>query len=61
MKPMFTSPDEQYNDAGRNFDLEISEALKPVVKKYVELGFSIRHIQLILAHTAFEAGLTARC
>lgn len=58
MKSMFTE-NEQYGEFANKFDLEIGEAIRPIIQKYVDMDFSVRHIQIILAHAAFEAGLLA--
>lgn len=45
---------EALNTDGITFCREIGQAVKPVIQKYIDDGFSLRDIQLVLADEALS-------
>ena len=58
MKHLFNDKDE-WTEESRNLDREVGEALRPIIKKWLDAGYSIRDIQLSVMFSAMEEGLTA--
>jgi hypothetical protein len=58
VKPLFDA-DEEWSEDGRVLDGEVADALRPIFKKWMDKGYSLRHIHHIVLHAAFEAGLMA--
>lgn len=58
MKSLFNEK-EDWTEESRKLDRELGEALKPIIQKWVDLGYSVRDIQLAVHFAAFDAGLNA--
>ena len=48
---------ERYNEAGMQLDQEVSAVLRPIIEKYIALGYSVRDIQSIIESTVVCACL----
>jgi hypothetical protein len=58
MKRLFNEK-EEWTDESRQFDIEIAEAVQPVIKKWIDSGYSKRDIQLAVCFTSWEEVLIA--
>jgi len=56
MKSFFDET-EHYTEEGLALDVELQQALMPILEKWLKAGYSKRQIQLMVQSSAFEAGL----
>ena len=57
MKRLYNDTDERYVDEGSNLDYEISQAIRPIMERYISEGYSIRDVISIAQEVVWGVGL----
>lgn len=58
MKRLFNDTDERWTEEGIDLHAQLHKAIQPVIKDWVENGYSIRDIQLIAQGTVHDITLS---
>lgn len=58
MKRLFNDTDERWTEEGMALDEQLQRAIQPIVKDWIENGYSIRDIQLIAQGTILDITLS---
>lgn len=54
MKKSLFDVNDRYEERAMLLDSEIAKALRPIFKKYIDQGYSIREIAAIASHTVLD-------
>ena len=56
MKHLFND-DDRYTQEAQDLHAEVSNAIVPIIKKYSDMGYSVRDIQYVVQGAGFDACL----